>query len=261
MITHRKNSNAGKRDNSRKSIKRLCNKTHEICDNIYVPFALLLSSVSNICPYFPSTIYRKGRKTQRHTMTPENWLETKQQSSSRWWALDSMSREKTLDSTHRWWVDDVKNRGKNSLFFSFCVSISIHVGLLILLFFFPSSVFLHRVSTSSRSVKKKCTELSYDAIMSENLLQRTLCVNMSYTLERCVGVRNTRELCKNENESNFFSHPRRRQTTQKGSESVIVKLRNFRSWKFRHLSSVSARTYNYHLNSIMTSERRVVERR
>lgn len=75
MITHRKNSNAGKRDNSRKSIKRLCNKTHEICDNIYVPFALLFSSVSNICPYFPSTIYRKGRKTQRHTMTPENWLE------------------------------------------------------------------------------------------------------------------------------------------------------------------------------------------
>lgn len=105
--------------------------------------------------------------------------------------------------------------------------------------FFPSSVFLHRVSTSSRSVKKKCTELSYDAIMSGNLLQRTLCVNMSYTLERCVGVRKKRELCKNENESNFFSHPRKRQTTQKGSESVIVKLRNFRSLKFRHLSSVS----------------------
>lgn len=153
-----------------------------------------------------------------------------------------------------------KQRKKILSLSSFCVSISIHVGLFWYFFFIPPRS-LHRVSTSSRSVKKKCTELSYDAIMSENLLQRTLCVNMSYTLERCVGVRQKREMCKNENESNFFIHPRRRQTTQKGSESVIVKLRNFRSWKFRHLSSVSPRTHNYHLNSIMTSERRVVERR
>lgn len=162
MITHRKNSNAGRRDNSRKSIKRLCNKTHEICDNIYVPFALLLSSVSNICPYFPSTIYRKGRKTQRHTMTPENWLEypnvnSRKQNNSRvaGGGHSTACQEKKHWTAHtdgEWMM--WKTEENFLSFFSFCVSISIHVGLLILLFFFPSSVFLHRVSTSSRSVKK-----------------------------------------------------------------------------------------------------------
>lgn len=69
--------------------------------------------------------------------------ETKQQSSSRWWALDSMSREKTLDSTHtdaEWMM--WKTEEKNSLSFLFlCLNFHSCRTFLIFLFFPPRSFY------------------------------------------------------------------------------------------------------------------------